>query len=74
VFETADTAGSAITQDHTHSRNWINGWSAVRADIQPNRHGDGANYLFADLHTEFIKAVVLQRRIEAGDNFANPPR
>jgi hypothetical protein len=27
VFETSDLAGSGITQDHTHSRNWINGWT-----------------------------------------------
>lgn len=74
VFETADTAGSAITQDHTHSRNWFNGWNAVKTDIQPDRHSDGANYLFGDMRVELIKAAVLRRRIEAGDNFAKPPQ
>jgi prepilin-type N-terminal cleavage/methylation domain-containing protein/prepilin-type processing-associated H-X9-DG protein len=73
VFETSDLAGSGITQDHTHSRNWINGWNAVTSDIQPDRHGGGANYLFADMHVESIKAAVLKRRIEAGDNFSRPP-
>jgi prepilin-type N-terminal cleavage/methylation domain-containing protein/prepilin-type processing-associated H-X9-DG protein len=73
VFETSDLAGSGITQDHTHSRNWINGWSAVTSDIQPDRHGGTANYLFADAHVESIKAATLKRRIEAGDNFAKPP-
>jgi prepilin-type N-terminal cleavage/methylation domain-containing protein/prepilin-type processing-associated H-X9-DG protein len=73
VFETSDLAGSGITQDHTHSRNWINGWSAVTSDIQPDRHGDAANYLFADWHLESIKAATLKRRIESGDNFAKPP-
>jgi len=74
VFETADTSGAAITQDHTHSRNWFNGWNSVKADIQPDRHGDGANYLFGDMRVEFIKAAVLKRRIDAGDNFAKPPQ
>ena len=74
VFETADTSGSAITQDHTHSRNWSNGWNAVKADIQPDRHEDGANYLFGDIHVKFIKSAVLKRRIESGDNFAKPPK
>jgi prepilin-type N-terminal cleavage/methylation domain-containing protein/prepilin-type processing-associated H-X9-DG protein len=73
VFETSDLAGSGITQDHTHSRNWLNGWNSVRSDIQPNRHGTAANYLFADAHVESIQATALQKRIAAGDNFAKPP-
>lgn len=73
AFETSDVAGSGITQDHTHSRNWLNGWSAVRSDIQPDRHGSSANYLFADAHVESIQAHALKRRIDAGDNFAKPP-
>jgi prepilin-type processing-associated H-X9-DG protein len=73
VFETSDLAGTGISQDHTHSRNWINGWSAVTSDIQPDRHRDAANYLFADAHVEAIKAAALRRRIDAGDNFAKPP-
>jgi prepilin-type N-terminal cleavage/methylation domain-containing protein/prepilin-type processing-associated H-X9-DG protein len=73
VFETSDLAGVGISQDHTHSRNWINGWSAVTSDIQPDRHGQAANYLFADAHVESIKAVTLKRRIDDGDNFAKPP-
>jgi prepilin-type N-terminal cleavage/methylation domain-containing protein/prepilin-type processing-associated H-X9-DG protein len=74
VFETSDLAGSGISQDHTHSRNWFNGWSAVTSDIQPDRHGQAANYLFADWHVESIKAATLKRRIDAGDNFAKPPK
>lgn len=73
VFETSDLAGSGIAQDHTHSRNWLHGWNAVTADIQPDRHQAAANYLFADAHVELIPAAVLRRRIEAGENFAQPP-
>lgn len=74
VFEISDLAGTAITQDHTHSRNWPSGWNAVKSDIQPDRHGAGANYLFADAHAEFIQAATLKQRLASGDNFARPPQ
>ena len=73
LFE-SNRAGYSTGEDHTHSSDWLSGgWGSVLTDIQPNRHGAGANYLFADGHVEFIKADVLKRRIQAGDNFALPP-
>lgn len=72
TFEIADAAGVNVMNDHTHSRQWLLGWSAVTADIQTTRHGAVANYLFADSHVESIAAVKLKARIEAGDNFAKP--
>jgi prepilin-type processing-associated H-X9-DG protein len=74
VFEIADAAGVNTFNDHTHSRNWHLGWNSVTADIQPDRHGSVANYLFADGHVESIPASKLKARIEAEDNFAKPPR
>ncbi len=74
VFEISDQSGTSTGQDHTHSRNWLNGWSSVLADIQPDRHGTTANYLFADWHVAALKPGPLKKRIEAGDNFAIPPR
>ncbi len=75
VFEISDRAGSGTGQDHTHSRNWlINGWDSVLEDIQPDRHGASANYLFADWHVAALKAEFLKKRIAAGDNFAKPPQ
>jgi prepilin-type N-terminal cleavage/methylation domain-containing protein/prepilin-type processing-associated H-X9-DG protein len=83
VFETADTQGVGTGQDHTHSRNWINGWNTVLVDIQPDRHRTGgattnhssgaANYLFADAHSAVLQAAPLKKRIDGGDNFAKPP-
>ncbi len=73
VFEISDRQGTGTGQDHTHSRNWINGWSSVLDDIQPDRHGATANYLFADAHVQALKPQPLRTRIEAGDNFAKPP-
>jgi prepilin-type N-terminal cleavage/methylation domain-containing protein/prepilin-type processing-associated H-X9-DG protein len=84
VFIGAEYLSPSVYFDHTHSRNWSKGWSAVIEDIQPDRHGAGrkmpdassgvANYLFADGHVEGIKASILKARIEAGENFAKPPR
>lgn len=75
VFEISDRAGTGTGQDHTHSRNWLNnGWNSVLDDIQPDRHGRSANYLFADWHVEALKADQLKKRIEAGDNFSKPPQ
>jgi len=74
VFEISDRQGTGTGQDHTHSRNWLNGWNSVLDDIQPDRHGATANYLFADWHVAALKAEPLKKRIEAGDNFAKPPQ
>jgi prepilin-type N-terminal cleavage/methylation domain-containing protein/prepilin-type processing-associated H-X9-DG protein len=74
VFEISDRQGTGTGQDHTHSRNWLNGWSSVLDDVQPDRHGTTANYLFADWHVAALKAEALKKRIAAGDNFAKPPQ
>ncbi len=84
VFECADALGATIFNDHTHSRNWINGWASVTSDIQPDRHRTGgprgdhssgmANYLFADGHAEALQAAPLKAKIDAGTNFAEPPK
>jgi len=74
TFEIADAVGVNVMNDHTHSRQWHLGWSAVTADIQPDRHGASANYLFADSHVESIAVTKLKARLAAGDNFAKPPQ
>ena len=74
TFEISDAVGVNVMNDHTHSRQWLLGWSAVTADIQPTRHGSSANYLFADSHVENMAAAKLKARLAAGDNFAKPPQ
>jgi len=42
VFTASDSRGTAITEDHTHSRNWFRNptsatWSRIVSDIQPDR-------------------------------------
>jgi prepilin-type N-terminal cleavage/methylation domain-containing protein len=66
--------------DHTHSDRWTS-WSAVRADIAPDRHGrrsaDGtrgeANYLMASGAVEVMSAAEVKAKTEAGENIALPP-
>ena len=83
VFETSDQQGTGLGQDHTHARNWLNGWPSVLTDIQPDRHRNGgpggdhssgaANYLHADSHVAAAQAAPLKKLIESGVNFAEPP-
>ncbi len=83
VFIGAESLSPSIFQDHTHSRNWYKGWSAVIADIEPNRFRTGrsdplhlngsANYLFADTHVTAWPAAAVKARIDRGENVARPP-
>jgi prepilin-type N-terminal cleavage/methylation domain-containing protein/prepilin-type processing-associated H-X9-DG protein len=83
VFIVSDQQPVALSADHTHSRQWGQGWSKVTLDIQPDRysssqqqdHASGSsNYLFADGHVDSIKAETLKARIDRGENFAEPPK
>lgn len=74
AFEIADSVGVNAMNDHTHSRQWLQGWQTVTADIQPDRHGGSANYLFADSHVENLSARRVKARVEAGENPAKPPQ
>lgn len=83
AFIGAEALDPSVFQDHTHSRNWHKGWSAVIADIEPNRHRSGhsntnhtngaANYLQADAHVASRRAAALKARFDAGENLARPP-
>ncbi len=61
LFEGANT-GRAAQDDHVHTSTWYapgdiaNGtvWDTMIAEMNPNQHGDSANYLFADGHAETI--------------------
>jgi prepilin-type N-terminal cleavage/methylation domain-containing protein/prepilin-type processing-associated H-X9-DG protein len=66
--------------DHTHSSQWFSQLNkdnelvdqAVKNDIQPDRHFDTANYLYADGHVEVIAAATIDEWISAGTDFAKP--
>lgn len=82
VFEGSNQRSvSNLESEHTHPWNWFSAanisagtvWTEARKEIEPTQHmGNSANYLYADAHVEAIAAMDLQRRAEAGDNFALP--
>ena len=68
--------------DHAHASSWfsksnmedvvVEVRNAVKADIQPNRHTDMANYLYVDGHVDVI-AWRADRGMDRGRiNFAEP--
>lgn len=71
LFEGSDL-GARLGDERTHPDTWFRGWSNVVADIDPWRHSQAANYLFADGHVETIPAARLKTRLEQGDHFAVP--
>jgi prepilin-type N-terminal cleavage/methylation domain-containing protein len=83
LFEAADKAGS-VANDHAHCSTWYsafkiaNGfvWAGITGEINPQRHVDSANYLYADDHVQTISESTLyqwvQRDIAQGTNFAKP--
>jgi hypothetical protein len=80
AFVCSDRTGVGRGNDHTHSHLWKS-WSAVCADIAPDRFGGGSKdqskgrslYLHADGRVEAWNAAEVRRRIERGDNIAKPP-
>jgi prepilin-type N-terminal cleavage/methylation domain-containing protein/prepilin-type processing-associated H-X9-DG protein len=76
-----DTYIYAVSKyDHTHSSQWFSQLNkdlgivdqAVKLDIQPDRHFDAANYLYADGHVDVISAATIDEWIAAGIDFAKP--
>ena len=79
TFEASNLSAEQVgnlrySDDHTHPSTWEAGWNFVTADIDPNRHGRTANYLFADFHVVRVDGDKLRRRIETGDNFSVIPQ
>jgi prepilin-type N-terminal cleavage/methylation domain-containing protein len=82
-FTAADTVSPSTFTDHTHSRNWPQGWPVLLTDIAPDRHRTGGanadhtsgadNYLNADGHVAVIKAATLKKRFDSGEDIARPP-
>jgi prepilin-type N-terminal cleavage/methylation domain-containing protein/prepilin-type processing-associated H-X9-DG protein len=83
LFEGANT-GRAATDDHVHTSTWYapgdiadgTVWDTMVAEINPNQHGDCANYLYADSHAETIAQDTVskwvQQDIANHTNYAQP--
>lgn len=86
IFEGANSRGSQDEDwgnpkfDHAHASQWFSqlnrDWgltdSAVRADIQPDRHFDSAHYLYVDGHVGTIADATIAEWIDEGKNFGRP--
>ena len=84
LFEGSD--GRNVNQEHVHASSWYTVlkvaqgeakvWAWMLTEIQPNRHGEVASYLYADGHVDTIpEATVyhwMQQDIANGTNFAQP--
>jgi prepilin-type N-terminal cleavage/methylation domain-containing protein len=83
TFTCADRVPATVFTDHTHSRNWPLGWDVLLNDIAPDRHKYGSsaldhttgsdNYLYGDGHVGVIRASILKRRFDSGEDVARPP-
>ncbi len=66
--------------DHAHATNWFrplnialgNVQDLIETDIQPDRHGDVAHYLYADGHVDVIPATQIYQWIDQNFDFAKP--
>lgn len=80
LFEIADSLAPDPDTDHAHSSTWFKplnvnrGWvlSAIKRDIQIDRHGKTANYLYLDGHVDTIPAPQIDEWATAGHDFAKP--
>ena len=66
--------------EHAHASQWFNdfnvGWgqvaSAVKKDIQPDRHAEASHILYVDGHVDLITAAQIDEWIDAKFDFAKP--
>jgi prepilin-type processing-associated H-X9-DG protein len=66
--------------DHAEASQWFSrinaDWglveSAVKRDIQPDRHFQSAHYLYVDGHVDLITAAQIDEWIDAKVDFAKP--
>ena len=80
VFEIADAAPVDPSFDHVHSYDWFTNsevkygrtWADINYDITTTRHGEAANYLFADCHVELIDSLTISQWVAAVNNFPRP--
>jgi prepilin-type N-terminal cleavage/methylation domain-containing protein/prepilin-type processing-associated H-X9-DG protein len=82
LFEASDTR--LATEDHVDTSQWYapfdvahgRVWSTMLKDINPARHSDCANYLYADGHSEIVSLSTfsgwVQQDIANGTNFSRP--
>ncbi len=81
MFELSDTYDVQLTNDHTHPWNWFSNpniaagtvFDAIKGEVTVDRHGDTANYLYADGHVDGISSSQIYTWATKPFNFALPP-
>jgi prepilin-type N-terminal cleavage/methylation domain-containing protein/prepilin-type processing-associated H-X9-DG protein len=81
MFELANEKPRDLSYDHTECWKWflkstvLQGqvWAYITGDVQVDRHGDTANYLYADGHVDRISASQIAEWAATLFNFAIPP-
>jgi len=81
MFELADTKPLDLTVDDVHCFDWFRQsyitagtvYDQIKGDVQVERHGGTANYLYADSHVERISASQIHIWATMPFNFALPP-
>lgn len=84
AFEASDQIGTSHA-DHTHGTNWFKYgltrpnrvkliWDRIKEDVQTNRHGDHANYLYADGRVQQVAESEIDVWVHENFNFALPAR
>ena len=81
MFELANEKPRDASEDHLHCWDWFKKstalqglvWDTIAGDVQVDRHGDTANYLYADGHVDRISASQIAIWAATPFNFAIPP-
>jgi prepilin-type N-terminal cleavage/methylation domain-containing protein/prepilin-type processing-associated H-X9-DG protein len=81
MYELADTLPLDLTVDDVHPFNWFKKsnitqgivFDQIKGEVQVDRHGDTANYLYADGHVDRISASQINTWATTPFNFALPP-
>jgi len=81
MFELADTKPLDLTSDDVHCFNWFvksaitsgSVFNNIKGDVQTDRHGGSANYLYADGHVERITETQISTWATQPFDFAIPP-
>jgi prepilin-type N-terminal cleavage/methylation domain-containing protein/prepilin-type processing-associated H-X9-DG protein len=80
LFEGADSIKPDPKYEHIHATTWFSSFnlnnnlcmSAIRGELQVDRHQQSANYAFLDAHVETISAAQIEQWVADRVQFARP--
>lgn len=80
AFEGSDQRSTDFQNEHAHASAWFSPLNredkvvlwAIERDVQLDRHGPLANYLYVDAHVDVIPKSQIEEWVEANHDFARP--